>query len=77
MSSRRPTREAGGGCMILEDLETAYRASCEDSGRRVVIVSMHVAEEDIRVLKPKLEAASLSLSEFVRHLIGLKVRELS
>jgi hypothetical protein len=31
----------------------------------------------VRVLKPRLEAADLSLSEFVRHLIGLKVRELS
>lgn len=63
--------------MILAELEDAYRAACAESGRSVVIVSMHVAEDDIRVLKPKLEAAHLSLSEFVRHLIGLKVRELA
>ena len=63
--------------MILAELEACYREACLGSGKPTVIVSMQVAEEDIRVLKPKLEAASLSLSEFVRHLIGLKVRELS
>lgn len=62
--------------MILAELEAAYRAACAESGRPVVIVSMQIAEEDIRTLRPKLEAAHLSLSEFVRHLIGLKVREL-
>jgi hypothetical protein len=63
--------------MILEDLETAYRDRQRDAGEPQVIVSMHLGEDAVRVLKPRLEAADLSLSEFVRHLIGLKVRELS
>ncbi len=63
--------------MILEDLEAAYRDRSASAGEKQVIVSMHLAESHVKVLKPKLEAADLSLSEFVRHLIGLKVRELS
>ena len=63
--------------MILEELEAAYRDASREAGEKQVIVSMHLAEADVHALKPRLEAASLSLSEFVRHLIGLKVRELS
>ena len=46
------------------------------SARPIVIVSTQIPENDIRVLRPKREAAHLSLSGFVRHLTGLKVREL-
>jgi hypothetical protein len=63
--------------MILDDLKEAYRETCAESGQPLVIISMQIAEEDIRVLRPKLETAHVSLSEFVRHLIGLKVRELA
>jgi hypothetical protein len=63
--------------MSLDELETAYRDRARTAGEKQVIVSMHLGEDAIRVLKPRLEAADLSLSEFVRHLIGLKVRELS
>jgi hypothetical protein len=63
--------------MILDELEAAYRHRASATSEKQVIVSMHLGEDAVRVLKPRLEAADLSLSEFVRHLIGLKVRELS
>jgi hypothetical protein len=63
--------------MILEDLEAAYRDSQKAANVPQVIVSMHIDEAAVKTLKPKLEAADLSLSEFVRHLISLKVGELA
>jgi hypothetical protein len=37
---------------------------------------MHIDESAIRTLRPRLEAADISLSEFVRHVIRLKAGEL-
>jgi hypothetical protein len=62
--------------MILEDLEAAYRDAQKAAHVPQVIVTMHIDEAAVRTLKPRLEAAELSLSEFVRHVIRLKAGEL-
>jgi len=62
--------------MSLEELEQAFRAREQQAGRPQIIISMHVAEEDIRALRPRLEAQGESLSEHVRGLIRANVQTL-
>ena len=59
--------------MKLEELERAFRERERRSGVPVIIISMHVAERDIRALRPRLEARGESLSEHMRKLIRAEV----
>jgi len=57
--------------MSLDQLEVLYRERERLAGRPQVIIALHIAEQDIRVLKPRLEAQHMSLSERVRELIHI------
>lgn len=55
--------------MSLDELEQAFRERQCHAGHPLVIVAMQIPEQDIRVLRPRLQSAGVSLSELVRHLL--------
>jgi hypothetical protein len=59
--------------MMLDELEENFRDQQRQAGRRLVILSVQIDEQDVRALRPLLETYGVSLSERLKELIQSEV----